>query len=338
MRTSQSLRERRSSGQILLLRSGPGQRVLDWSTAVWSSIWTAVMQGQRQLFVLLLRQKCTQIEDQMNICWAPENPLANVPVQKASEAYSSLSSASPQATAWSWDLQNVQAPLNNPSPADEPAEEPVSPPQTSDRQAPTESPDQPSPTSSEDTPDQASDTASPKSDAESESNSDSTAASSSADSRDSSATSLPTGASTTDILSLTRIVDAPVSPTNEDQPVAANSKGGLSGGALAGIVVGAVAGVVMIAAVAFLLWRRKRQPNPYASELDGNAFHGHGGTEVAEKYGYDANDYSHELHCAHPPVEMDGTGQKTAELPSPDVKSGFDATITHMGGYERYKG
>ena len=48
--------------------------------------------------------------DQINICWAtPENPIANVTQDKMNETFSSLSSARPSATEYSFDLQALYA-------------------------------------------------------------------------------------------------------------------------------------------------------------------------------------------------------------------------------------
>ncbi|KAH7089240.1 hypothetical protein FB567DRAFT_591351 [Paraphoma chrysanthemicola] len=64
---------------------------------------------------LLDREKCTQVTNQINICWATaENPVANLSKQLSNETYSSLSSAQPSATSFPI---NINALLASSTPA-----------------------------------------------------------------------------------------------------------------------------------------------------------------------------------------------------------------------------
>jgi hypothetical protein len=100
------------------------------------------------------------------------------------------------------------------------------------------------------------------------------------------------------------------SNSNSGTSTSTSESTALSGGAIAGIVIGALAGIGAIAAIAFLLWRRKRAR---ASPAELAAFNANA---PAEKYGYNASEmYVDNGHVLGTPEseayrhEMDGTGR-----------------------------
>ncbi|KAF2279622.1 uncharacterized protein EI97DRAFT_464843 [Westerdykella ornata] len=59
---------------------------------------------------LAKREECTQVRGQINICWAPENPISNFSAAVMNDTFSSLSAAAPSATTWEFNLQSLLAP------------------------------------------------------------------------------------------------------------------------------------------------------------------------------------------------------------------------------------
>jgi len=121
---------------------------------------------------------------------------------------------------------------------------------------------------------------------------------------------------------------------------------GLSGGAVAGIVVGVVLLLAALAGIAFLAWRRRREPTiaPYRGELAASFDHGaiseNDGASIVEKYGMNVSEmYAGQVHGhglsapmhARPQVhavELDGRGR-------PAEVSVHGAEIEHLIRGER---
>jgi hypothetical protein len=59
-------------------------------------------QQPRQNLLTVRREQCTELEHQINVCWSvTSNPVGNLSNEAMNNTYSSLSSASPSATAYS---------------------------------------------------------------------------------------------------------------------------------------------------------------------------------------------------------------------------------------------
>ncbi|KAF2470930.1 uncharacterized protein BDR25DRAFT_28302 [Lindgomyces ingoldianus] len=95
---------------------GPGSDSVCWSGAqdcsgsngVPSS--TQVGCGNNAFCCLNNREECTQRANQINICWAtPENPFANVTEKELNKTFSSLSSARPSASSYSFNSAKLFA-------------------------------------------------------------------------------------------------------------------------------------------------------------------------------------------------------------------------------------
>ncbi|PSN59091.1 hypothetical protein BS50DRAFT_594786 [Corynespora cassiicola Philippines] len=67
-------------------------------------------EGDNAFCCLSEREECTQRFNQINICWATlSNPLTNFSETLVNETFSSLSSASPSATSWTFDLDSLSS-------------------------------------------------------------------------------------------------------------------------------------------------------------------------------------------------------------------------------------
>lgn len=77
-----------------------------------------------------------------------------------------------------------------------------------------------------------------------------------------SATTVTSGPASPSIIEVTTTISSSASSTansNERTHNGSGSKNSLSGGAIAGIVIGVLAGVALLAAIAFLFWKRRRE-------------------------------------------------------------------------------
>ncbi|KAH7115861.1 hypothetical protein B0J11DRAFT_112509 [Dendryphion nanum] len=94
---------------------GPEQGSVCWSGSTTCSGSEKNTPGTNQLgcgsyCCLNSREQCTQRTNQINICWAtPPNPFVNITGAKINETFSSLSSANPTASTYSFDIKAALA-------------------------------------------------------------------------------------------------------------------------------------------------------------------------------------------------------------------------------------